>query len=665
MFKPVEMRRIQVLVLDNYLDRVMKVLGRLKSVQIKKIDEEYTGLIPEEDICDRYLHLSNRITRLIDLLKIQDDDMGKVSIAERSPEDYLNDIEQEIRRIDDEVIPASERLDEIADEKKVLMNDEHTLECLNKLGVDVKWLKTSEFLYITAGFLDADKIDELESLIGERTGGEYVIQKKLIQDKFLMVVVTLRAYQGNVEGILKGVNFDVLKPGDKDLRGVRDRLKLINEAEEELRSKLNEVRDEKSRDILVAREIVGIERGTQGAMLNFGETDRVYAIEGWAPAREVDDLAGEIDNVSDEHAVIRIYKPKEGENVPVSLNNPKPFKPFETITELFGLPDYTEIDPTPIMAITFPLIFGLMFGDVGHGAILALAGFGMITLKKGDKSAWNFGMILLYCGIAAVIFGFLYGSLCGDEEILPHLYKEWGIGHAQPTEHGEIWVLWKSPPHQIMEMIGIALFIGMLHMSIGLIVNSVNKLHESGLISIANSYGKLWFFCGEVAVITMIFKFPIPVFDQVIQVYPPLTIVLYGLCIPIVLMLIPELLHGLRPFSLKKLLEGLGQGLFEVFETFSMFLSNTISYSRILILALVHAKMSATIFIIMNLVGSPANILIFIMGTILLLVLEGLIVFIHTIRLHFYEWFTKFYNAGGIKYTPFIIERKYTQVNEE
>ncbi|RLI85474.1 MAG: hypothetical protein DRO76_05455 [Candidatus Altiarchaeales archaeon] len=680
MFKPVQMRKIRVLVLDHYLDRVMKVLGRLRSVQITRIMEEDIEPISREKISD-YSHILNRISHLIDVLKIRDKEIKKVPIDEKSSEEYMSDIENMVIEIEKEVIPISEKLKRIVEEKNILKNDELALNCLDRIGVDVKWLGTSDFLYTTAGFLDLDKIEELESLIWEKTEEKYLILKKLFQDRFSVVIVTLKEYQNDVEGVLKGLNFDILEPREKNLREVRERLKLIKETEEGLQRDLNRIGDERFKDLLVAREIVQIEKNTQEIMLNFGKTDRIYVIEGWIPTKDVDDLVEEIENASKGYVVIRIYKPKPDENVPVLLQNPKIFKPFESITNMFGLPSYTEIDPTPIMAVTFPLIFGLMFGDVGHGFVLALAGLGLITLKKGNKSLWNFGMILLYCGILAMIFGFLYASVFGNEKILSNLYESWGIGRTYTIAGGEtLRALWRIPSHDIEYMIGIALFVGVLHMGVGLIVNAVNNVHEKGFGTIVHSLSKIWFFCGEVTIIASLFKFKIPFFQDIARMYPLIgaatltetilnPILLFGIYIPVGLMLMSELTHGLQQFSIKKLFGLLAEGLFEIFETFSMLLSNTISYSRIAILAVIHAMMCLAIYEIAGIEAISdifiLSILIIAGGNILVLVLEGLIVFIHTIRLHFYEWFTKFYSSGGIEYTPFRIERKYTQLSDQ
>ena len=680
MFKPVQMRKIRVLVLDHYLDRVMKVLGRLRSVQITRIMEEDIEPISREKISD-YSHILNRISHLIDVLKIRDKEIKKVPIDEKSSEEYMSDIENMVIEIEKEVIPISEKLKRIVEEKNILKNDELALNCLDRIGVDVKWLGTSDFLYTIAGFLDLDKIEELESLIWEKTEEKCLILKKLFQDRFSVVIVTLKEYQNDVEGVLKGLNFDILEPREKNLREVRERLKLIKETEEGLQRDLNKIGDERFKDLLVAREIVQIEKNTQEIMLNFGKTDRIYVIEGWIPTKDVDDLVEEIENASKGYVVIRIYKPKPDENVPVLLQNPKIFKPFESITNMFGLPSYTEIDPTPIMAVTFPLIFGLMFGDVGHGFVLALAGLGLITLKKGNKSLWNFGMILLYCGILAMIFGFLYASVFGNEKILSNLYESWGIGRTYTIAGGEtLRALWRIPSHDIEYMIGIALFVGVLHMGVGLIVNAVNNVHEKGFGTIVHSLSKIWFFCGEVTIIASLFKFKIPFFQDIARMYPLIgaatltetilnPILLFGIYIPVGLMLMSELTHGLQQFSIKKLFGLLGEGLFEIFETFSMLLSNTISYSRIAILAVIHAMMCLAIYEIAGIEAISdifiLSILIIAGGNILVLVLEGLIVFIHTIRLHFYEWFTKFYSSGGIEYTPFRIERKYTQLSDQ
>lgn len=659
------MRRVRILILDRYLSRVMNLFGRLRSIQIAKVMEREKEA-PEEKTLERYSDLSNNLNRLVELLGIEDEKVGEVTIGEKSSIEYLDELEADVNSIITEATSVSERLDEMSKEKAILQSDEFAVDSLNMSGIEAKWLGISDFIYVAAGFLDPGDEKELRLRIVELTGKEHLILTEPVKDNILAVVVTLSSHQNDVEGLLRGLKFDSIELTGKGIGEIRGRLESIGETEDMLRRGLDKLRDEKFRDILIAREMAQIEKNILEMVLRFGRTERVYAIEGWIPARELDGLIEEIKNASDGCAVIHTYEPKPDDNVPVSFENPGLIKPFESIVEMFGLPSYTEIDPTPILAITFPLLFGLMFGDVGHGAILALAGFGMKSFKSGNKSYWNYGMILMYCGIAAVIFGFLYGSLFGNEEILSHVYKGLGIGRPHPTEHGELWVLWMSPPNQIMEMIGIALFVGMLHMGLGLVVSAANKIREGGYGTLTHSLSKLWFLVGEIAIIAVVFPFTIPGFEGLREGVPVTDILLIGILIPATIMLLSEIKHTMHNLNMKKLLEVVGSSLFEIFEMFSMFLSNTISYSRLLILAVVHAMMMVAIYTIAGLDVLSGTVivgpLVIIFGNMLVIGLEGLIVFIHTIRLHFYEWFTKFYVAEGVRYEPFVVDRRYTKL---
>ena len=663
MFSAVPMKKVRVLVLDDYLDKVRGVLGKLSSVHIVKPDykdEKDMQLVPRGNILDRYSDLVNRIAYLVDVLEIpKSKEIGTVIIPEKSSEEYLIELENDIGEIEKKVIPSVDKLDRILQERTTLKVDELARECMDKLDIDANWLGTSDFLHVTAGFLDhgsmspediTKDMERLDTLMKKATKGNYMILKESLQDKIMLVLITLKEYQAGIEELVCGFNIDILKLDEEtNLEVVRERLKEIEGIEGKLRSGLGEIRSTKLKDILIAREISRIEKNGQELVLKFGNAGRIYALEGWVPDKEVGTVTRELERVSQGCVILRAHEPEPDEDVPVSLQNPKIIKPFESILGMFGLPKYTEIDPTPILAITFPLIFGMMFGDVGHGGVMVLVGLGLFHFKKDDETSRNYGVIIAYCGIAAILFGFMYGSIFGNEEILP--------------------AIWVSPLHDIFNMMGVAMFIGVIHMTIGMILGAINKMRESGPNTLIHSVGTLGFLYGEVTLITMIFQFPIPIFMDVGKTYPFPSILLCGIVIPVLLIITGELVHKGGPFDLKKLLGVFGGGLFEVFEIFSMFLSNTISYSRILILAVVHAMMMMSVFMIADIakaltgvLGTPLSLLILIGGNIAVMALEGLIVFIHTIRLHFYEWFTKFYEGGGTEYEPFGPDREYTQV---
>jgi len=142
--------------------------------------------------------------------------------------------------------------------------------------------------------------------------------------------------------------------------------------------------------------------------------------------------------------------------------------------------------------------------------------------------------------------------------------------------------------------------------------------------------------------------------------------------VPLVLILFTEVIKHLPHVDLKHLPAHLGEGAFEVFDTCLIFLSNSISYSRIFALALVHGGLFLALFSIvqplremgLGVLGLVIWFVIILVGTVLVIALESIVVFLHSLRLHYYEWFTKFYGADGIKYAPFKAERTYTRLED-
>jgi len=741
MFRTLRMKKIRVLVLDSYLDGVMKLLGGIGSVHVKKVEEKNAGPAERKRILDGYSDLTSRIKRLSEILNITEAKMERITLPEKSSEDYLTEIDETIGRIEKKALSIPETLEALQEEKTALDHQRNALEMLDKLAVKTAWLGDSTFLYTIPGFLNSKGIEGLKSKMDLLTHGDYVlsVQPDASEDRGLAVVTALKSQKHEVDNILRSLRFESLGFAGGDLAAVKNRINEITAEDKKLRADLEQIRKEHFEDLLIAREVTSIKKSEEELVVNFGKTRRVYLIEGWAPAKDVERVSKEIDKTAEGNTIITLHEPTEEDDVPVEFNNPKFLKPFEVVMEMFGRPAYTEIDPTPLMAITFPLFFGLMFGDVGHGALVALCGLGFIYMKKGDESAWKFGMLLIYCGVAALICGLLYGSFFGNEEILPGLYKDmglpamlapYGIGHeipmehaggseeaapaeggnhtaaaaeehaaplegseatapaeegehaipaeggenAAPTEGGEHeeevetrWIPWLSPaaPNDMFTMIGVAMLFGAVHMGFGLLLSAVNTAAEHGASTLIPSVSKIAFLFGELALIGNLLPFPIPVFTELNAFANPLVLVV-GLALPAAVILLSELVHEVRHGGLGKLPEAFINGGLEIFELFSMFLSNTISYSRLVILAVVHAMLMLATYTIASIdivAGIPGlSLLVMVLGNILVLALETLVVFIHTIRLHFYEWFTKFYVSGGIKYAPFLVSRKYTRL---
>jgi len=183
-----------------------------------------------------------------------------------------------------------------------------------------------------------------------------------------------------------------------------------------------------------------------------------YLVTGWVPASQVDMLKRKVKQVS-EKVLAEVSTPRrQGDvQVPAALDNPPVVRAFQGLVTNYGYPRYGELDPTPMMALTFPLIFGIMFGDVGHGLLLALLGLLLVSRKvRALRGLSGLGSVVIACGVTAMIFGFFYGSAFGSEEIL------------EP--------LWIRPLQDVMDILLATVGIGVGLLNLGMICNLVNAV---------------------------------------------------------------------------------------------------------------------------------------------------------------------------------------------
>ena len=208
------------------------------------------------------------------------------------------------------------------------------------------------------------------------------------------------------------------------------------------------------------RNRIDLTRTLLRARVLFGKVDRSYLVSGWIPATLVAKLKEALAQELGDRAEVEVLSPeaipgaREGVlKIPILFNNPYLLRPFERLTKAYGTPAYGEVEPTAFLAVSFLLMFGLMFGDVGQGAVLFLLGY--VIFRRFFRYT-DYGIILMECGVASVIFGFLYGSVFGVENLLP--------------------ALWFSPMKDIAYFIKIAVLFGVGAISLGVILSFINAL---------------------------------------------------------------------------------------------------------------------------------------------------------------------------------------------
>lgn len=302
---------------------------------------------------------------------------------------------------------------------------------------------------------------------------------------------------------------------------------------------------------------------------------------------------------------------------PTKLKNNPIFRPFEFFVKMYGLPNYNEIDPTPVLAMTYILFFGIMFGDVGQSAIFAIIGFLMYKIKKVPL----FGIIGMV-GLSGILFGFVYGSIFGNEEILPHLI---------------------SPMHSINQMLGITIGMGVFFIIVGLMLNIINSI-KSGNIGKAifghNGLSGLIFYVTLIATVLgsllKLFTIPAAVSGTIIGI----SILCMYLGEPL-----SKLVNGEKKWFPT---DGMFyvENLFEMFEVLLSYFTNTISFLRIGAFAIVHVGMMMVVAVLSK-NGGIGGIIVMVLGNILVMGLEGLIVGIQVLRLEYYELFSRYFTGQG------------------
>lgn len=355
---------------------------------------------------------------------------------------------------------------------------------------------------------------------------------------------------------------------------------------------------------------------------NAVHSDAFFYIVGWMDAKQAAVLEKEI-AASGDMVMFYAGDPSEAREMPppTKLKNNPVFKPFEMFVKMYGLPSYDEIDPTPILAITYILFFGIMFGDVGQAAVLSIAGFLLYKLKKIDLAG-----IVGWVGLSGIIFGFVYGSFFGNEELIPHLL------HTQPLR----------PMEQAITMLIATIVIGAFIIIFGMVLNVINAAKRGDIGQMIfghNGIAGIVFYASAIAlVMNMIFGWGVPggVFAALIAA----AVIAMYMCEPL-----SDLAAGKKHWLPKSGMFYV-ENLFEMFEVILSFFTNTLSFLRIGAFSIVHVGMMMVVAVLSK-GGGVGSIVVMIIGNIVVMALEGLIVGIQVLRLEYYEMFSRYFTGRG------------------
>lgn len=564
---------------EEHTEEVKKAEEIMKFFNIKKIDEKYFKNINlDEDIDSFYDNFKTKIEEYYEMKK-------KVKLIETLKDNY-----------------------------KLFKN------------VDIDLRDISELKYFNArfGFLDKDARYRLKKNYGNILA--LIYHTGTVDDRELFLAIYPKEVEKDINRVLRSLNFNDVDILGRDVMGTaEDMFENMKEEEESLRRNIWEY-DQYKENIMNSRydEL----NQTLAHMLAFEKIDKAkkymlrskhyFYASGWVGESNFKDLKDELSK----YEKLDIYESNvdsDKRKKPTKFKNSNFFKPFELLINMYGTPNYNEFDPTVIFGISYMILFGSMFGDLGQGAIFAIAG--MLLSKKKNK---DFGGLLTRMGISSMFFGLMYGSVFGFEDLIP--------------------ALWFRPFENINETLVIAIFFGVILSSMSYLVGIYNNIKNK-------EYDEAFF--GKEGVLgVLIFVSMINIGVNIMGRSSPvgMNVSIGILVISLVLMLFKRAI--LKVLFKKEFEQSAGdyyiESSFGLLEALLSTMSGIISFIRVGAFAINHVGLFLAFKTLGEMVGSTGgNIAVLIIGNIVIIGLEGLIVFIQSLRLEYYEMFSKFYSGDG------------------
>lgn len=431
----------------------------------------------------------------------------------------------------------------------------------------------------------------------------------------------------NAESIALPVNCDGTP--DEIITALSQRLREIRNEKINLEKELEKLSKENGDKVNLLEKSFEFEMKSAEIKNNIACTNGFFYLCGWVPQGELKKLKSAVELYSEKLIIIE----KNTEEItgditpPTKLKNNLFIKPFESMVGMYGMPAYGELDPTGFLGISYIIMFGAMFGDVGQGLVFLLAGLFMQHKKHSD----TIGGVLVRLGIGSTIFGWFYGSIFGFEHVIKPLII--------------------SPMEDIMSILIYAIIFGCGLLIVGFVYSILNSIKqkniENGVFGKDGVVGLVFFLCIVVMALTIYMEIEIM----------PIGFWIFIFAVLLVIMLLKEplahLVQNKRPLYSESKSEYFIEGGFGVIETLLSTFSNTLSFIRVGAFALNHTGLFLAFSALANMMhNSAGSIFMYVLGNVIIIGLEGLIVFIQGLRLEYYELFGKYYDGSGVPFEP-------------
>ena len=582
---------------------------------------------PAEAYREAWLEAESRVAKLVDRCG----NLAELEIPEGASAPTLADLEALngwLKEVWNACLSAHEGEARIQEELRHLDALEETLDKLQRLNVDLaQLLRPDGLLAVHIGSLPTASVKRVGEALSMT--GSLVSAFDQVGDQAYVVIAGPRESSEEVRGLLAQAGWREL-PVPRELQThpqaarqwlaeERQRIEARSGAEctamDTLRGQYHSGLEEARLRVALGRPLA--EAATAGVRGRGG----LASLAGWVPARRVDELKQALDARFHGRYWLDVEAPKvqEAGQVPSLVRYPQWLTPFVPLVRSYGIPRYGEFDPTLPFAFTYLLLFGAMFGDVGHGFVIVLVA--AVLFRRLGRLAW----VGVAAGAVSMGFGLLYGSIFGYEDLI------------EPV--------WMSPLHHPNQMLILAVSFGIGFIVLTLLVNTFNRLaagHTAGALFDASGLAGLLFYLGTVG--GMVGLAGAANFGMAAW-----ALALVGIVV-------------VAAYKWAETDAGIGERVLvtsiETLETGINLFANTLSFMRVAAFSLNHVALALAIFTLANGMGTAGHWLTIVLGNVVIIVLEGGIVAIQALRLMYYEGFSRFFNGDGTEFVPLRLGRR-------
>ena len=554
-----------------------------------------------------------------------------------------------------EAISLKNRFHEIEGETAKLLDAKKNLMVFSGFPFQFSILKGTKR---TSSFIGTIKTKELEKFNSdERVENLFVYVFRSDKNKSMIFVLYVNESRDIVSELIKDYSIEILTPPqdfsgyfEEEAERIEKSLRKLEEERGIITSKVTELFKEK-RNLLILEDYYRSLSLKEKSISHFLEGKTALVVRGYVKENQFNELESIANKLN-----FTMLELETGPNdlIPVSLRNSIIFRPFEFLIRLFGLPSYSNIDPTMVVAILFTTFFGFALGDAGYGLILAL--FGLIYANKYRKNigAWKFFMILFYGGLMSVVVGILTNSFFGN--LLPTYFPNFILTKVM----SKLMIIDPTSPDGSVKFMVLSLIIGFTSQMIGILVSIIVKIkNRSFLDAIFNGLGWLLFLPGLVLLVLVGTNPTLKLIDNILLI-GGLILILIGGWMSIRTPLFKPIAALVNLYGIRS-----SYGI-------SGFLGDTLSYLRLFALGLSSGILASSFNLMAKVIGEmlgPVGVLVTILVLLALhslaLFMNILGAFIHSMRLNFLEFFGRFYDLGGYEFKPLGFEFKNIRLNKK